>query len=121
MKNSKLRRQIAWEAARLMYERQESEYYRAKMKAAQRLCQGWAKPADLPSNSEIRDQVQLLARLFEGEERTKKLQQMRLAAFAVNATSLAFPPETDRQRAHRSTSARAPTSTCMSSPTQSRP
>ena len=33
MANEKLRRQIAWEAARLMYDRQESEYYRAKMKA----------------------------------------------------------------------------------------
>ena len=30
MNRSKLRRQIAWEAARLMYSRQESEYYRAK-------------------------------------------------------------------------------------------
>ena len=34
MNRSKLRRQITWEAARLMYNRQESEYYRAKLKAA---------------------------------------------------------------------------------------
>jgi len=27
MNRTKLRRQIAWEAARLMYDRQESEYY----------------------------------------------------------------------------------------------
>ena len=60
MNVSKLRRQIAWEAARLMYQRQESEYYRAKQKAARRLCQGWVKPADLPSNAEIRDEVQSL-------------------------------------------------------------
>ena len=66
---SKLRRQIAWEAARLMYQRQESEYFRAKMKAAKRICRGWVKPADLPSNAEIRDQVQMLANLFEGETR----------------------------------------------------
>ncbi len=52
---SKLRRQIAHEAARLMYQRQESEYFRAKQKASQRICQGWVKPADLPSNREIRD------------------------------------------------------------------
>ena len=66
MNPTKLRRQIAWEAARLMYDRQESEYYRAKLKAARRMCQGWVKPADLPSNSEIRDQIELLARLYEG-------------------------------------------------------
>ena len=28
MQQSKLRRQIAWEAARLMYSREEAEYYR---------------------------------------------------------------------------------------------
>src|SRR5947209_19800685 len=52
MQQSKLRRQIAWEAARLMYSREEAEYYRAKQKAAHRICQGWVKPADLPSNAE---------------------------------------------------------------------
>ena len=88
----KLRRQIAWEAARLMYERQESEYYRAKMKAARRLCQGWAKPADLPSNTEIRDQVQMLARLYEGDQRTDNLQQMRLAALAMMRRLQLFRP-----------------------------
>jgi hypothetical protein len=78
--NSKLRRGIAFEAARLMYTREESEYYRAKQKAAHRLCQGWVKPADLPSNAEIRDEVQALARLYEGEKRTDALLEMRLAA-----------------------------------------
>ena len=66
MNSTKLRRQIAWEAARLMYSRQESEYYTAKMKAARQICHGWVKPADLPSNVEVRDQIQMLARLFEG-------------------------------------------------------
>ena len=42
---AKLRREIAFEAARLMYCRQESEYYRAKLKAAKRLCQGSVKPS----------------------------------------------------------------------------
>ena len=92
MQNSKLRRQIAWEAARLMYERQESEYFRAKMKAARRLCQGWAKPADLPSNTEIRDQVQLLAKLYEGERRQDSLQAMRLAALQLMRRLAPFRP-----------------------------
>jgi hypothetical protein len=89
---SKLRQQIAWEAARLMYERQESEYYRAKMKAAHRLCQGWAKPADLPSNTEIRDQVQMLARLHEGDARIANLRNMRLAALAMMERLERFRP-----------------------------
>ncbi|MFO0904023.1 MAG: HD domain-containing protein [Pirellulales bacterium] len=80
MNESKLRRQIAWEAARLMYDRQESEYYRAKMKAARRICQGWVRPADLPSNAEIRDEIQSLARCHEGEQRTVNLLEMRLEA-----------------------------------------
>jgi hypothetical protein len=92
MQPSKLRQQIAWEAARLMYQRQESEYYRAKRKAAERLCQGWAKPADLPSNAEIRDQVQLLARLHEGDARTANLRAMRLAALAMMERLERFRP-----------------------------
>ncbi|TWT76904.1 Multifunctional CCA protein [Posidoniimonas polymericola] len=83
MRNSKLRRQIAWEAARLMYDRQESEYYRAKMKAARQLTKGWVKPSDLPSNAEIRDQIQSFARLYEGDSRTENLRAMRLAALAM--------------------------------------
>ena len=89
---SKLRRQIAWEAARLMYQRQESEYYRAKMKAARRICQGWVKPADLPSNAEIRDQIQMLAHLFEGEARYDNLRDMRLDALRLMRLLAKFRP-----------------------------
>ena len=92
MTNSKLRRQIAWEAARLMYVRQESEYYRAKMKAARRIYKGWVKPADLPSNAEIRDEVQTMARLHEGEKRTENLCQMRLEALRVMRVLRKFRP-----------------------------
>ena len=92
MNPTKLRRQIAWEAARLMYDRQESEYYRAKLKAARRICQGWVKPADLPSNSEIRDQIELLARLYEGEQRHANLQAMRLGALRLMRMLAPFRP-----------------------------
>ncbi len=80
MQPSKTRRQIAWEAARLLYQRQESEYYRAKMKAARKVHKGWVKPADLPSNVEIRDQVQQMARLFEREAHDEMLRDMRVEA-----------------------------------------
>ena len=89
---SKLRRQIAWEAARLMYSRQESEYYRAKMKAAKRICRGWVKPSDLPGNAEIRDQIQLHARLHEGDSRFDNLRDMRIEALRVMKLLTKFRP-----------------------------
>lgn len=92
MNRTKLRRQIAWDAARLMYSRQEPEYYTAKMKAARQICKGWVKPADLPSNVEVRDQIQLLARMFEGESRTDNLVAMRLAALAMMRRLAPFRP-----------------------------
>jgi len=92
MNQSKVRRQIAWEAARMMYERYESEYYRAKMKAAKRVVKGWVKPVDLPSNAEIRDQVQALARMHEGEKRTDNLREMRLAALHLMRKLQPFKP-----------------------------
>lgn len=92
MNPSKLRRQIAWEAARLMYDRRESEYYRAKMKAARRICKGWVKPLDLPSNAEIRDEIQTLARLHEGSRRVDDLREMRLEALRMMRTLKRFRP-----------------------------
>lgn len=81
MSSSKLRRQIAWEAARLMYSREVSEYYAAKQKAAKRVSNGWIKPADLPSNAEVRLEVQTLARMHEGSDGlNSRLLQMRLRA-----------------------------------------
>src|SRR4051794_17295386 len=80
MNHDKLRQSIAFEAARLMYERVESEYFTAKRKAAKRLCRGDVKPQNLPSNAEIREQIQVFARLHEGERRTAHLKEMRLEA-----------------------------------------
>ncbi|QDV65312.1 HD domain-containing protein [Crateriforma conspicua] len=82
MKDSKLRRQIAFEAARLMYSRQETEYFQAKIKASRRTVRGWVKPADLPSNAEVRDQIQVLTRLHEtdADARHGRLGRMRLRA-----------------------------------------
>jgi predicted HD phosphohydrolase len=92
MSSSKLRRQIAWEAACLMYHRQESEYFRAKQKAARRICRSWVKPADLPSNAEIRDEIQALARMYEGDNRTDDLREMRLEALWMMRLLARFRP-----------------------------
>src|SRR5262252_1027856 len=92
MSDVKLRQAIALEAARLMYERVESEYFTAKRKTAKRLCRRGVKPNDLPSNAEIRDQIQLFARLHEGEQRTKNLPAMRLEALRVMRVMRAYRP-----------------------------
>lgn len=81
MRSTKFRQQVAYLAARLMYTREVSEYYQAKWKAARQLGHGWIRPSDLPSNAEIRDQVQVLARMLEGPERhSQRLMEMRLRA-----------------------------------------
>lgn len=92
MSDHKLRMAIALEAARLMYERIETEYYTAKRKAAKRLCRGSLKPEDLPSNAEIRDQIQLFARLHEGDRRTEHLREMRLEALRMMHLLRPFRP-----------------------------
>src|SRR3954470_21879228 len=92
MSDAKLRHAIAFEAARLMYERVESESFTAKRKAARRLCRGTVKPSDLPSNAEIREQIQLFARLHEGDQRTIHLKEMRLAALHMMRLLRPFKP-----------------------------
>ena len=92
MSDAKLRHAIAFEAARLMYERVESEYFTAKRKAAKRLCRGTVKPSDLPSNAEIRDQIQAFARVHEGEARAANLRDMRLHALRLMRVLGRFRP-----------------------------
>src|SRR5713101_4722758 len=92
MSDGKLRQAIALEAARLMYERVESEYFTAKRKAAKRLCRRGVKPEDLPSNAEIREQIQLFARIHEGDKRTENLRDMRVQALKLMRLLRAFRP-----------------------------
>src|SRR5438132_2527796 len=96
MANARLRQAIALEAARLMYERVESEYFTAKRKAAKRLCpkRGGAgvKPEDLPSNKEVREQIQLFARIHEGDRRTENLREMRVEALRLMRLLRAYRP-----------------------------
>ena len=77
MADAKLRRAIAFEAARLMYERTESEYFTAKRKAAARVCRGSVKPSDLPSNAEIR--YHLAKVLAQSGRRTEAREELREA------------------------------------------
>jgi hypothetical protein len=92
MATDKLRRQITAEAGRLMYTRSETEYYRAKLKAARKICGRWVKPADLPSNAEIRDEIQRVAWMFEGDARFDNLREMRLFALRMLRLLARFKP-----------------------------
>ena len=92
MPSDKLRRRVAWEAARLMYSREESEYFRAKLKAARRITGDDVKPSDLPSNREIRDEIQVMARMIEGDRRTENLRDMRIEALRLMRVLAHFRP-----------------------------
>src|SRR5437899_10228649 len=92
MADAKLRQAIALEAARVMCQRVESEYYTAKRQAAKQLCRRGVKPEDLPSNAEIRDQIQVFARIHEGHKRTEHLRDMRLEALRLMRLLRAFRP-----------------------------
>lgn len=93
MADDRIRRQIAFLAAQLMYQRLETEYFTAKRKAASQLGVEYRfKPGDLPSNREIRDQIQAMARMHEGEKRLDHLRDMRLEALRLMRKLTRFRP-----------------------------
>src|SRR5215218_5383108 len=93
MSDARIRTQLALLAARLMYERTESEYFTAKRKAARQLGVEYKfKPGDLPTNAEIREHIQSLANLYEGETRTHNLRAMRVAALRMMRLLAQFRP-----------------------------
>ena len=93
MADDRIRRQIAFLAAQLMYGRTESEYFTAKRKAAKQLGVEYRfRPGDLPSNREIRDQIQAMARMHEGPKRLETLRAMRLEALRLMRKLARFRP-----------------------------
>ncbi len=93
MPDLRIRGQIALLAVRIMYAREESEYFTAKRKAARQLGVEYRyHPGDLPSNSEIRDQIAALATLYEGDRRRENLLDMRLEALRLMRLLDAFAP-----------------------------
>jgi HD domain len=66
MSGDKLRQQIVFEAARLMFQRQEQEYARAKQRAARSLCRQRLRPSQLPTNREIREELERLSNGYAG-------------------------------------------------------
>jgi predicted nucleotidyltransferase len=93
MADPKQRMQIALIAARMMYFREEKEYFTAKRKAARQMgVDGRFRPKDLPSNAEIREQILHLAQLYEGDARQNNLRDMRLTALRMMRILSAFRP-----------------------------
>ncbi len=93
MADDRIRRQIAFLAAQLMYQRTETEYFTAKRKAARQLGVEYRyRPADLPTNREIRDQIQAFARVHEGPRRRERLRDMRIEALRMMRKLTRFRP-----------------------------
>ena len=97
-RTSRLRATIAHEAARLMYEEDVKQYFTAKRLAARRMLgrvggrQLRYRPADLPSNGEIRDALLALAELAEGSKRGRRLFAMRVTALEAMRALGPFDP-----------------------------
>ena len=93
MADDRIRRQIAFLAAQLMYHRTESEYFTAKRKAAKQLRVDYKhRPGDLPTNAEIRDQIQGMARMHEGPGRLDRIRDMRIEALRLMRILARFRP-----------------------------
>lgn len=92
MSYDKLRRLVAWEAARLIYDRPDSDFYRAKMQAAHRVAGGWYTPRDLPTNQEIRDQMPEVARAQHLDRNAPRLHAMHQNAARLMRALREFRP-----------------------------
>jgi len=93
MPDDRTRRRICFLAAQMMYQRNETEYFTAKRKAAGQLGVAYRdRPADLPTNREIRDQIQMFARLHEGPKRETRLREMRVEALRLMRKLTRFRP-----------------------------
>lgn len=89
-RNSRLRLEIAAEAARIMSTEGQRSYLLAKQKAAARL--GASTRNGLPSNSEIEQALRDWQQLFGGEEHEQTLAQLRRSATAAMRFLAPFRP-----------------------------
>ncbi|RNC68572.1 MAG: hypothetical protein ED859_09660 [Desulfuromonadales bacterium] len=90
----RIRRYIAQEAARLMYEEGVGEYRDAKRKAARRFGSEKALSlgSHLPSNAEIHGELQRLINLHEEKVLPERLMRLRLAALGLMDLLSPFRP-----------------------------
>lgn len=93
-KEDRIRRLIAREAARLMYEEGVREYRDAKRKAARQFGaeKALALGSHLPSNAEIHAELERLIGVYEGEVQPGRLLHMRLLALRCMEMLAPFRP-----------------------------
>jgi len=85
-----LRREIAALAARMMAEDGISDFGFAKRKAARQL--GAGESESLPNNTEIEAELRAWQALYQDEEQTERVREMRRVAVAVMRLMLEFRP-----------------------------
>lgn len=78
--DSKLRRRIAWEAARLLRHRRETQFQDARLSAARRFSSQPLRRAELPTNREIREALRMMAMRAPDHPLADQLRALRLAA-----------------------------------------
>jgi predicted nucleotidyltransferase len=93
-REDKIRRLIAREAARVMYEEGVREYRDAKRKAARQFGaeKALALGSHLPSNAEIHAELERLIGVYEGEVLPERLLHMRLLALRYMEMLAPFRP-----------------------------
>jgi len=89
--NTRLRQQVAAEAARILATEGQRNYGQAKRKAASRL--GMSGRAGMPSNSEIEEQLKRYQRLYGGDEHAGGLSRMRASALEAMHFFACFRPK----------------------------
>jgi hypothetical protein len=94
MSIDRLRRRVAFEAARLIYAHEETQFGRAKIRAARCLVSGAFHRSDLPCNREIRGCIQTIAR-------TSRAEQERLLTQAHADRALGRPTEASENTVDR--------------------
>ena len=92
MKNLNIRRQIAREAARLLLRQEEADVAKARARAAMRLVRETGSDRDLPSFSEIENQVQQLSRVFEPHLHHTRIRDAQMAALDLMRSLSEFSP-----------------------------
>lgn len=75
-----------------MLRRHESEYVRAKTRAAHSINRGWDHPADLPTDREIRDELEQMIHRRHAEGTGDELRLERLEALRLMRVLRAFRP-----------------------------
>jgi len=92
MPQDKLRQQVAIEAARLIFRRQEHDVYRATLRAARKMFRGWLKPDEFPSPTEIRLHLQQMSWMHEADVRFDNRSEALEAAVSVMRLLVTWSP-----------------------------